>query len=320
MKTAITELLNIDYPIVQGAMAWVADSDLASAVSNAGGLGIVGTGHDPVEVVREKVATMREKTNKPFAVNAMFLNPNIEEVVEYLIEESGVKIVTTGAGNPSKYMNRFKAAGIKVIPVVASVAVAKRMERIGADAIVVEGMEAGGHIGRLTSLALLPQVADAVSIPVIGAGGFGDGRSLSAALMLGAEGIQVGTRFVVAEESNAHDNFKKQILKAKDISTTVTGEITGHPVRVLRNQLTTKYLSVQKSITSDEEPDFSELERLGSGALRRAVVEGDTKDGSMMAGQIAGLVNAKGTVEEIILDYVNEAKRVYENRGRFFEK
>lgn len=320
MKTAITELLNIDYPIVQGAMAWVADSDLASAVSNAGGLGIVGTGHDPVEVVREKVATMREKTNKPFAVNAMFLNPNIEEVVEYLIEESGVKIVTTGAGNPSKYMDRFKAAGIKVIPVVASVAVAKRMERIGADAIVVEGMEAGGHIGRLTSLALLPQVADAVSIPVIGAGGFGDGRSLSAALMLGAEGIQVGTRFVVAEESNAHDNFKKQILKAKDISTTVTGEITGHPVRVLRNQLTTKYLSVQKSITSDEEPDFSELERLGSGALRRAVVEGDTKDGSMMAGQIAGLVNAKGTVEEIILDYVNEAKRVYENRGRFFEK
>ena len=320
MKTAITELLNIDYPIVQGAMAWVADSDLASAVSNAGGLGIVGTGHDPVEVVREKVATMREKTNKPFAVNAMFLNPNIEEVVEYLIEESGVKIVTTGAGNPSKYMDRFKAAGIKVIPVVASVAVAKRMERIGADAIVVEGMEAGGHIGRLTSLALLPQVADAVSIPVIGAGGFGDGRSLSAALMLGAEGIQVGTRFVVAEESNAHDNFKKQILKAKDISTTVTGEITGHPVRVLRNQLTTKYLSVQKSITSDEEPDFSELERLGSGALRRAVVEGDTKDGSMMAGQIAGLVNAKGTVEEIILDYVNEAKRVYENRGRFFEE
>ena len=320
MKTAITELLNIDYPIVQGAMAWVADSDLASAVSNAGGLGIVGTGHDPVEVVREKVATMREKTNKPFAVNAMFLNPNIEEVVEYLIEESGVKIVTTGAGNPSKYMNRFKAAGIKVIPVVASVAVAKRMERIGADAIVVEGMEAGGHIGRLTSLALLPQVADAVSIPMIGAGGFGDGRSLSAALMLGAEGIQVGTRFVVAEESNAHDNFKKQILKAKDISTTVTGEITGHPVRVLRNQLTTKYLSVQKSITSDEEPDFSELERLGSGALRRAVIEGDTKDGSMMAGQIAGLVNAKGTVEEIILDYVNEAKRVYENRGRFFEE
>jgi enoyl-[acyl-carrier protein] reductase II len=320
MKTAITELLNIEYPIVQGAMAWVADSDLASAVSNAGGLGVVGTGHDPLEVVKKNVATMKEKTDKPFAVNAMFLNENIDEVVEYLIEEADIKIVTTGAGNPSKYMDRFKAAGIKVIPVVASVAVAKRMERIGADAIVVEGMEAGGHIGRLTSLALLPQVADAVSIPVIAAGGFGDGRSLSAALMLGAEGIQVGTRFVVAEESNAHDNFKKQILKAKDISTTVTGEITGHPVRVLRNQLTKEYLAVQKSITSDEKPDFSELERLGTGALRRAVVEGDTKAGSMMAGQIAGLINAEGTVEEIILDYVNEAKRVYEERARFFEQ
>ena len=319
MKTAITELLNIEYPIVQGAMAWVADSDLASAVSNAGGLGIIGTGHDTVDVVREKIATMREKTDKPFAVNAMFLNPNIEEVVEYLIEESGVKIVTTGAGNPSKYMERFKAAGITVIPVVASVAVAKRMERIGADAIVVEGMEAGGHIGRLTTLALLPQVIDAVSIPVIAAGGFGDGRSMAAGLMLGAAGIQVGTRFVVAKESNAHDNFKQSILKAKDISTVVTGEITGHPVRVLRNQLTKQYLSVQKSITSDETPDLSELERLGSGALYRAVVKGDTKSGSMMAGQIAGLINKEQTVAEIITDYVTEAKEVYEDRKQYFE-
>lgn len=319
MKTAITELLNIQYPIVQGAMAWVADPDLASAVSNAGGLGIVGTGHDPVDVVREKVKEMKAKTDKPFAVNAMFLSQHVDDVVDYLIEESGVKIITTGAGNPSKYMERFKEAGIKVIPVVASVAVAKRMERIGADAIVVEGMEAGGHIGRLTTLALLPQVVDAVSIPVIAAGGFGDGRSMAAGLMLGAEGIQVGTRFVVAKESNAHDNFKQQILKAKDISTTVTGEITGHPVRVLRNQLTKEYLAVQKSITSDEQPDFSELERLGSGALQRAVVEGNTKTGSMMAGQIAGLVNKEETVEEIILDYVNEAQRVYEDRVRFFE-
>ncbi len=319
MKTAITELLNIQYPIVQGAMAWVADPDLASAVSNAGGLGIVGTGHDPVDVVREKVKEMKEKTDKPFAVNAMFLSQHVDDVVDYLIEESGVKIITTGAGNPSKYMERFKEAGIKIIPVVASVAVAKRMERIGADAIVVEGMEAGGHIGRLTTLALLPQVVDAVSIPVIAAGGFGDGRSMAAGLMLGAEGIQVGTRFVVAKESNAHDNFKQQILKAKDISTTVTGEITGHPVRVLRNQLTKEYLAVQKSITSDEKPDFSELERLGSGALQRAVVEGNTKTGSMMAGQIAGLVNKEETVAEIILDYVNEAQRVYEDRARFFK-
>jgi len=319
MKTAVTELLNIEYPIIQGAMAWVADSDLASAVSNAGGLGVVGTGHDPVDVVREKVETMKQLTDKPFAVNAMFLNPHIDEVVEYLIEESGVKIVTTGAGNPSKYMKRFKEAGITVVPVVASVAVAKRMERIGADAIVVEGMEAGGHIGRTTTLTLLPQVTDAVSIPVIAAGGFGDGRSMAAGLMLGASGIQVGTRFVVAKESNAHENFKEAILKASDISTVVTGEITGHPVRVLRNQLTKEYLAVQKAITSDENPDFSELDRLGSGALRRAVVEGDTKTGSMMAGQVAGLINKEQTVEEIILDYVNEAKEVYEASGVYFK-
>ncbi len=319
MKTAITELLNIQYPIIQGAMAWVADADLASAVSNAGGLGVIGTGHDPVDVVRGKIEEMKQKTDKPFAVNAMFLNPNIDEVIEYLIDEADIKIITTGAGNPSKYMERFKEAGIIVIPVVASVAVARRMERIGADAVVVEGMEAGGHIGRMTTMALLPQVVDAVSIPVVGAGGFGDGRSMAAGLMLGAEGIQVGTRFVVAEESNAHENFKQAILKAKDISTTVTGEITGHPVRVLRNQLTKEYLSVQRSITSDENPDFSDLEELASGALYRAVVKGDTKKGSMMAGQISGLINEAGTVEEIILDYVNEAKAVYEDRGKYFE-
>ena len=319
MKTSISELLNIEYPIIQGAMAWVADPDLASAVSNAGGLGVVGTGHDPVDVVREKVATMKEKTDKPFAVNAMFLSPHVDAVVDYLIEESGVKIITTGAGNPSKYMERFKNAGIKVIPVVASVAVAKRMARIGADAIIAEGMEAGGHIGRLTTMALLPQVVDAVDIPVIAAGGFGDGRSLAAGFMLGAAGIQVGTRFVVAKESNAHDNFKHSILKSNDLSTVVTGEITGHPVRVLRNQLTKKYLSVQKSITSDEKPDFSPLEELGAGALYRAVVKGDTKSGSMMAGQIAGLVNKEQTVEEIILDYVTEAKAVFQNTQPYFE-
>lgn len=319
MKTSITELLNIKYPIIQGAMAWVADSDLASAVSNAGGLGVIGTGHDPVDVVREKVELMKTKTDKPFAVNAMFLSQHVDAVVDYLIEDSGVKIITTGAGNPSKYMERFKAADIKVIPVVASVAVAKRMERIGADAIIAEGMEAGGHIGRLTTLALLPQVIDAVTIPVIGAGGFGDGRSLAAAFMLGAAGIQVGTRFVVATESNAHDNFKKSILKANDLSTVVTGEITGHPVRVLRNQLTKEYLAVQKSITSDEKPDFAELERLGAGALFRAVVEGDTKSGSMMAGQVAGLVNKEQSVEEIILDYVNEAKQVYKQHQSYFK-
>lgn len=318
MKTAITELLNIEYPIVQGAMAWVADADLASAVSNAGGLGIVGTGHDSVDIVRTKVELMKSKTDKPFAVNVMLLNQHAEDVVDYVIE-SGIKIITTGAGNPAKYMKRFQEAGIKVIPVVASVALARRMEKIGASAIVVEGMEAGGHIGKLTTLTLLAQVSKAVSIPVIAAGGFGDGRSLAAALMLGADAIQVGTRFVVAEESNAHDSFKDAIIKASDIDTVVTGQITGHPVRVLRNQLTKEYLQVEREITSDTEPDFARLEDMAKGALRKAVVEGDTVRGSMMAGQIAGLISEKQTVKEIIEDYINEAKETYKERAKFFE-
>ncbi|MDT2767381.1 enoyl-[acyl-carrier-protein] reductase FabK [Globicatella sulfidifaciens] len=317
MQTAITKLLNIKYPIIQGAMAWVADADLASAVSNAGGLGIIGTGHDPVEVVREKVETMKNKTNQPFAVNVMLLNPHVEEVVDYLVN-SGVKIITTGAGNPGKYMERFKEAGIVVIPVVASVALAKRMERIGADAVVVEGMEAGGHIGKQTTLALVPQIVDAVDIPVIAAGGFGDGRSLAAALMLGVEAIQVGTRFVVANESNAHPNFKSAILKATDIDTVVTGTITGHPVRVLRNRLTKEYLALEKSITSQEQPDLSVLEDLGKGALRRAVVEGDVNTGSMMAGQIAGLIKKEQSCQEIIEEYVNEAKAVFQTKQSYF--
>ncbi|MGX7077663.1 enoyl-[acyl-carrier-protein] reductase FabK [Globicatella sanguinis] len=317
MQTAITKLLNIKYPIIQGAMAWVADADLASAVSNAGGLGIIGTGHDPVEVVRKKVETMKNKTNQPFAVNVMLLNPHVEEVVDYLVN-SRVKIITTGAGNPGKYMERFKEAGIVVIPVVASVALAKRMERIGADAVVVEGMEAGGHIGKQTTLALVPQIVDAVDIPVIAAGGFGDGRSLAAALMLGVEAIQVGTRFVVANESNAHPNFKAAILKATDIDTVVTGTITGHPVRVLRNRLTKEYLALEKSITSQEQPDLSVLEDLGRGALRRAVVEGDVNTGSMMAGQIAGLIKKEQSCQEIIEEYVNEAKAVFQTKQSYF--
>ncbi|MBK0347594.1 enoyl-[acyl-carrier-protein] reductase FabK [Aerococcaceae bacterium zg-ZJ1578] len=318
MKTAITTLLNIDYPIIQGAMAWVADADLASAVSNAGGLGVIGTGHDPVEVVKQKVEAIRSKTNKPFAVNIMLLNPHVEEVVDYLVE-SGVKIITTGAGNPGKYVPRFKEAGIIFIPVVASVALAKRMERIGAAAVVVEGMEAGGHIGKQTTLALVPQVVDAVSVPVIAAGGFGDGRSMAAAFMLGCEAIQVGTRFVVATESNAHDNFKKAIIKASDIDTVVTGQITGHPVRVLRNKLTNEYLAVEKAITSDETPDISRLEIMGRGALRRAVVEGDTETGSMMAGQIAGLIKEEQSCHDIIQDYVNQAKAVFAAKQSYFD-
>lgn len=315
MKTTITELLKIEYPIFQGAMAWVADADLASAVSNAGGLGVIGTGHDNVEIVRSKVEAMFSKTNKPFAVNVMLLNPHVEEVVNYLIE-SGVKIITTGAGNPAKYMARFQEAGIAVIPVVASVALAKRMERIGATAIVVEGMEAGGHIGKLTTMALVPQVVDAVSIPVVVAGGIGDGRAMAAAFMLGAQGVQVGTRFVVANESNAHGNFKKAILKASDIDTVVTGQITGHPVRVLRNALTTEYLQAEKEETSKEQPDFERLNAIGKGALRRAVVEGDVRTGSLMAGQIAGLISKEQSCEEIIQDYMTECRLAIERVNR----
>lgn len=318
MKTAITQLFNIEFPIVQGAMAWVADADLASAVSNAGGLGVIGTGHDDVVTVKRKVTEMFDKTTKPFAVNVMLLNPHVDDVVDYLIQ-SGVKIITTGAGNPTKYMARFKEAQIKVVPVVASVALAKRMEKIGADAIVVEGMEAGGHIGKTTTLALLPQVVDAVSIPVIAAGGIGDGRGMAAALLLGAQGIQVGTRFVVANESNAHDNFKAAILKAKDVDTVVTGQITGHPVRVLKNQLTTRYLQAEKEETSKDSPDFNRLEQLGKGALRRAVVEGDVLTGSLMAGQIAGLIHETGTCHDIIHAYMRECLEAFHQTASVFQ-
>lgn len=303
MKTPITELLGIKYPIVQGAMAWVADADLASAVSNAGGLGVVGTGHDPVERVKEKVEAMLAKTDQPFAVNVMLLNPHVEEVVDYLLS-SGIKIITTGAGNPGKYMQRFKEHGISVIPVVASVALAKRMERIGVSAVIIEGMEAGGHIGKTTTLALLPQVVDAVSIPVIAAGGIGDGRAMAAAMMLGASAVQIGTRFVVAHESNAHQNFKRAILKASDVDTVITGHITGHPVRVLRNRLTKTYLQAEKEETSKASPDLERLAELGKGALRKAVVEGDVDGGSMMAGQIAGLINEEASVADTIEFYI----------------
>ncbi len=320
MRTAITELLGIKYPIVQGAMAWVADADLASAVSNAGGLGVVGTGHDPVERVREKVEAMIAKTDQPFAVNVMLLSPHAEDVVDYVIE-AGIKIVTTGAGNPGKYMNRFKEAGIAVIPVVASVALAKRMERIGVSAVIVEGMEAGGHIGKTTTMALLPQVVDAVKIPVIAAGGIGDGRAMAAALMLGASAVQVGTRFVVTHESNAHQNFKQAILKASDVDTVITGQITGHPVRVLRNQLTKTYLKAEKEETSKEKPNFERLEELASGALYKAVVLGDIQGGSIMAGQVAGLVKEEASVKETIHSYVDICKAtISENYQRFVEK
>lgn len=314
MKTDFWERIGVEYPIIQGAMAWVADADLASAVSNAGGLGVIGTGHDPVDVVKAKVEKMQQLTDKPFAVNIMLLNEHVEEVVDYICQ-SGVKTITTGAGSPGKYMDRFNAAGISVIPVVASVGLAKRMEREGVHAVIVEGMESGGHVGRQTTMALLPQVTKALDIPVIAAGGIGDGRGMAAALMLGAVGIQVGTRFVVADESNAHDNFKERIIKAKDIDTVLTGESTGHPVRVLRNKLTKEYLKVEKEEASKANPDWDRLEALGSGALRRAVVEGNLDTGSFMAGQIAGLVDKRESVSEIIQSYMTECKETIAARA-----
>lgn len=309
MKSELCELLGIQYPIIQGAMAWVADADLASAVSNAGGLGLIGTGHDSVDVANEKIAKMKALTDKPFGVNIMLLNPHVDAIVEAVIA-AGVKVVTTGAGSPARYMNQFKEAGITVIPVVASVALARRMEKDGAHAVVVEGMESGGHIGKTTTLALVPQVVDAVSIPVIAAGGIGDGRGMAAAFMLGASAVQVGTRFVVAKESNAHQNFKNAILRAKDIDTVITGQITGHPVRVLRNKLTREYLQVEKEETSKENPDLAKLEEMGKGALRRATVDGDKDYGSMMAGQIAGLISKEQTCHDIIQEYMTECKEV----------
>lgn len=302
MKTRITELLNIEYPIIQGGMAWVAEHNLAAAVSNAGGLGLIGAASAPAEVVREEIRKCRELTDKPFGVNVMLLNPNAQEVAQVIVEE-GVKVVTTGAGNPAKFMELWKNAGVKVIPVVASVAMAKLMERTGADAVVAEGMESGGHIGSTTTMALVPQVVDAVSVPVIAAGGIGDGRGFAASIMLGAEAVQIGTRFVVAKESIVHANYKQQVVKAKDIDSTVTGMSTGHPVRSLRNKMTKEYLKLEK-----EGADFMELEKLTLGSLRKAVIEGDVVNGTLMAGQIAGLIKEEQTCNEIVQDIMKQAK------------
>lgn len=302
MKTRITDLLGIEYPIIQGGMAWVAEHHLAAAVSEAGGFGLIGAASAPAEIVREEIRKAKELTDKPFGVNIMLLNPNSEEVAKVVVEE-GVKAVTTGAGNPEKFIPMFKEAGIKVIPVVASVAMAKRMERYGTDAVVAEGMEAGGHIGSQTTMALIPQIVDAVDIPVIAAGGIGDGRGFAAVTMLGAEAVQMGTRFVVADESIVHDNYKERIIKAKDIDTVVTGLSTGHPIRVLRNQMTKEYLKLEESGAP-----FEELEKLTLGALRKAVMDGDIKNGSVMAGQIAGLVHQRQSCKEIIEEIMREAE------------
>ncbi len=301
MKTRVTELLGIEYPIIQGGMAWVAEHSLASAVSEAGGLGLIGAGGAPASFVREEIRKAKERTGKPFGVNVMLMNPEADEIARVIVEE-GVKVVTTGAGNPAKYMAMWKEAGIRVIPVVASSAMAKMMERAGADAVVAEGMESGGHIGSLTTMALVPQVVDMVGIPVIAAGGIGDGRGFAAALMLGAEAVQIGTRFVVAKESVVHANYKEKLIKAKDIDSEVTGMSTGHPVRSLRNHMTREYLRLEK-----EGAGFEELEKLGLGALRKAVVEGDVINGTVMAGQIAGLISREQTCKEIIEEMMEQA-------------
>ena len=302
MRTDVTKLLGIEYPIIQGGMAWVAEYHLAAAVSEAGGLGLIGAASAPGEWVREQIRKVKERTEKPFGVNIMLMSPYADEVAKVVAEE-GVKVVTTGAGNPEKYMKLWKDAGIKVIPVVASVALAKRMERCGADAVVAEGSEAGGHIGENTTMVLVPQIADAVSIPVIAAGGIADGRGVAASLMLGASAVQVGTHFVVTKESVVHENYKKCIIKAKDIDSKVTGRSTGHPIRVLRNQMTKEYLQLEK-----EGASFEELEKLTLGALRKAVVEGDVVNGSLMAGLSAGLVKEEFSCRELIQKLMSEAE------------
>ena len=304
MRSEITELLGIRYPVIQGGMAWVAEHKLAAAVSNAGGLGLIGAASAPPEVVREEIRKARELTDQPFGVNVMLLNPNAEEVAKVVVEE-GVKVVTTGAGNPAKFMPMWKEAGVKVIPVVASVAMAKLMERGGADAVVAEGTESGGHIGAATTMTLVPQVVDAVDIPVIAAGGIADGRGYAAAMMLGACAIQMGTRFVVAKESIVHENYKQKLIKAKDIDSEVTGRSTGHPIRVLRNKMTREYLKLEQ-----EGASFEELEQLTLGSLRKAVMEGDVVYGSVMAGQSAGLVHKEETCAEIIRDVVENGEKL----------
>ena len=302
MKTRITELLGIEYPIIQGGMAWVAEYHLASAVSEAGGLGLIGGANAPGDVVRDYIRKTKERTSKPFGVNVMLMSPYADDVAKVVVEE-GVKVVTTGAGNPGKCMDMWKSAGIKVIPVVASVALAKMMEKAGADAVVAEGTESGGHIGEATTMTLVPQVVDAVKIPVIAAGGIADGRGMAAAFMLAAEAVQVGTRFVVAKESIVHENYKQRIIKAKDIDSTVTGRSHGHPVRCLRNQMTREYVKLEQ-----EGKSFEELEYLTLGALRKAVVDGDVTHGTVMAGQIAGMINKEQTCKEIIDEMMAQAE------------
>lgn len=304
IKSEICEMLGIQYPVFQGGMAWIADGKLAAAASEGGGLGIIAAGNAPGEYVREQVRIAKSLTEKPIGVNIMLLSPFADEVAQVVIEE-GVKVVTTGAGNPSKYMESWKEAGIKVIPVVASVALAKLMTRLGASALIAEGGESGGHVGELTTMVLVPQICDATTLPVIAAGGIADGRGVAAAFMLGACGVQIGTRFLSAEECSVHPAYKEKIIKAKDLCTMVTGKRLGHPVRSLRTQFARDYSKAEYGGMPDEE-----LEALGGGALRLAVQEGDNKKGCFLSGQIAALVKKEQPAADIIKEVMEEAEPI----------
>ncbi|MDZ4169349.1 MAG: enoyl-[acyl-carrier-protein] reductase FabK [Coriobacteriia bacterium] len=303
LRTRLTKLLGIDHPIIQGGMAWTATAELAAAVSNAGGLGIIGAGHMPTELLQEQLRSAKALTDRPFGVNLMLMTPHIDDLVQLVLDEH-VPVVTTGAGNPGKYMAALKEQGIKVMPIAPSVALARRMESIGADAIIGEGMEAGGHIGELTTFVLIPQLADAVQVPVIAAGGIADGRGIAAAFALGAEAVQVGTRFMCATECTIHPAVKEQVIKAKDRDTVVTGRSTGHPVRVLKNKL------AREIAVLDRDNKVDEIEALGSGKLALAMRQGDIEMGSLMAGQAAAMVCSIQPAAEIVLEMLAEAEAV----------
>jgi enoyl-[acyl-carrier protein] reductase II len=312
IKTQICDMLTLEYPIFQGGMAWISDAELAAAVSNAGGLGIIAAGNAPAEYLIEEIKKAKRLTDKPFGVNNMLMRPHAGAAAQAVADEK-VEVIVTGAGDPSKYMKLWLNVGIKVIPVVASTALAKLMERRGASAIIAEGGESGGHVGELTTMALVPQVCDAVSIPVIAAGGIGDGRGIAAAFMLGACGVQVGTRFLVAKECNIHQNYKDMVLKAKYIDTLTTGKRLGHPVRAIKNPFMRDFFAKEydSSVTNEQ------LENLGAGALKLAAVDGDAKDGCFMAGQIAGLIKHEQTSSEIIKDMFSHAENILNGAAKW---
>lgn len=313
-RTALCDLLNIEYPIIQGGMAWVSTAELAAAVSEAGGLGIIGSGSAPADWLRKQIRQARQLTKKPFGVNVMLLSPFVEEIMA-LLKEEPVAVITTGAGNPGKYVPALQEVGTKIIPVVSSVALAKRLARTGVDALIAEGMESGGHIGEITTMAMVPQVVDVVNIPVIAAGGIFDGRGFLAALALGAVGVQMGTRFMCAAECTIHPRVKEAILKAKDRDTTITGASLGHPVRSLENKLTRKFKQMEKNGISSEE-----LEKLGMGSLRATMVDGDVENGTVMAGQVCAMVGKIQTAREIIMETIAGAEQVMGNLSKLVVK